>query len=153
MSIPLLDPLSPPAEIRQVFDVIDTYTGWGDDQIFVFSTNATVVICRRSATKVKVSITQIELPTPAISWVVDTIEQGFWGGKLDRQTHQASEQFDGEEILITRQQNAGTDIAGFSVKNRSRVHHRYSDMVQGIQLCDPFLKESLLPELKRHFGG
>lgn len=148
----LINPLSPPPDFNLALEVIDKYTGWGDERVFAFKNGTTVVICRLVVTASSSEVAQIELPASSIVWIVDTIEQGFWGGKLDRRTHQASRSFDEEEILITRQQNAGTNIPGFSIKNLARVDHEFSDMAQVIQLCDPFLKESLLPELKRYLG-
>lgn len=153
MNTPLINPLSPPPDFNLALEVIDKYTGWGDEKVFAFEGGTKVVICRLVVTASASKVIQIELPASSIAWIVDTIEQGFWGGKLDRRTHQASRSFDEEEVLITRQQNAGTNIPGFSIKNLAHVDHKFSDMAQVIQLCDPFLKESLLPELKRHFGG
>lgn len=152
MNTLLINPLSPPPGFNLTLEVIDKYTGWGDERVFAFKNGTTVVICRLVVTASSSEVAQIELPTSSIAWFIDTVEQGFWGGKLDRRTHQASRSFDEEEILITRQQNAGTNIPGFSIRNLARVVHEFSDMAQVIQLCDPFLKESLLPELKRHFG-
>lgn len=54
-----------------------------------------------------------ELPLASLSWIKDTIVNGFWrlpsAGGLRKDKHTISATFDGEEILVGRIMNAGDE--------------------------------------------
>lgn len=91
---------------------------------------------------------QIEIPLVAISWIKDTIVNGFWRkpseGGLAKNQHAVTKLI-GEELLISRSMNAGTyGKAGFNIRNKSRSSYILDFEPQSVQITDELLQSSLL---------
>ena len=92
---------------------------------------------------------QTEIPSSSISWLIDCIENKFWGNSGDKNIHGYSTIIDGEEIVITRSVNAGSyQQAGFNITNKTKKSYINGWSDQKVQLKDRHLKDILLPAFK-----
>lgn len=112
-----------------------------------------LIIYSLTLKKVDKTENQIEIPLSALSWLYDTIVNGFWrkpsDGGLAKNQHALSNMFEGEEILISRSSNAGQyGKGGVNIKNKSRNSYIASFMPQSIQVTDELLKSDLLDIIK-----
>jgi hypothetical protein len=96
---------------------------------------------------------QVVLPRPAIPWIVDCIENGFWrkpsDGGLPKARHSCIEEFADEVIQMRRSMNAGVEgEMGFSLINQTRRGYILPTSNQLIALPDRMLQDTLLPLFK-----
>ncbi len=97
---------------------------------------------------------QLEIPTPGLTWAIDTIENGFGKkpdeGGLPRDVLHAEKVVGNEELYIRRTMNCGApNQQGYTLKNFSRCSYMDSDEYQSVQLPDYLLfEEGLLDRLK-----
>ncbi|MCH8498310.1 MAG: hypothetical protein LAT63_07520 [Marinobacter sp.] len=92
---------------------------------------------------------QIEIPISSLSWVLDSIENGFWKnpseGGFPKNKHGVSRVFDEEEILVVRSMNAGSDKPGFKIVNKSRSSHIIDAWPQNFVFTDDFAVTYIFP--------
>lgn len=120
----------------------------------IYNGNEYLLIYKLIETKNDEIENQIEIPLSALSWLCDTIENGFWrkpsDGGLAKNQHAVKDHFDNEEILISRSSNAGTyGKSGFNIRNKSRQCYIASWDHQTIQVTDELLQNELLAIFKR----
>jgi len=102
---------------------------------------------------------QLEIPFPALSWAIDTIEIGFGKspdeGGLPRDVLHAETVIDDEEIYLRRTMNCGAPYQqGYTLKSFSRSSYINPRSHQSVQLPDYLLfDEGLLEKLKLIASG
>lgn len=97
---------------------------------------------------------QIELPLPAIRWIIDVIEQKFFKspeqGGLPAHKLSYEEIVAGEDLHVMRSVYAGCDYPGYDITNGSRRSHLADRNLQSVSLSDPWLfKNGLIDYLKQ----
>ncbi len=102
---------------------------------------------------------QLEIPFPALSWTIDTLELGFGKspdeGGLPRDVLNTETVIDDEEIYLRRTMNCGAPYQqGYTLKNFSRSSYINPRSYQSVQLPDYLLfDEGLLEKLKLIASG
>jgi len=101
---------------------------------------------------------QIEIPAPAIQWIVDTIEIKFFkspaqgGLQIDKFHH--IEKIEGEELMIARGVSiGGENIGGYELINLSRNSYILTTSKQEFAMPDPFLFEHGLMDFLKDLGA
>ena len=146
--IDLLNTDSAKAPFRQLVE--EALDDTGNKLIRYFSSDKLLIIYETSRGKIRNTEYQTELPLSALSWLKETIVNGFWrlpsAGGLPKDKHSVSATFDGEEILLGRSMNAGDyGRTGFKIVNKSRKSHILSSWPQEFQITDERVEKVLLP--------
>ncbi|MDP5134642.1 hypothetical protein ORJ04_01595 [Rheinheimera baltica] len=126
----------------------------GSKEVKYFCSDKLLIIYEISLGKIRNTEYQTELPLSALSWLKDTILNGFWKlpseGGLPKDQHRCMAYFDNEEIIIGRSMNAGDyGRTGFKVVNKSRKSHILSSWPQEFQITDDRVEKVLLPLIDR----
>ena len=150
--IDLLNTDSAKAPFRQLVE--EALDDTGNKLIRYFSSDKLLIIYETSRGKIRNTEYQTELPLSALSWLKETIVNGFWrlpsAGGLPKDKHSVSVTFDGEEILLGRSMNAGDyGRTGFKIVNKSRKSHILSSWPQEFQITDERVEKVLLPLIDR----
>lgn len=122
----------------------------GSKEVKYFCNDQLLIIYEISRGKIRNTEYQTELPLSALSWLKDTILNGFWKlpseGGLPKDQHRCIAHFNSEEIIIGRSMNAGDyDKSGFKIVNKSRKSHILSSWPQEFQITDERVETVLLP--------
>ncbi len=144
----LIDPdnLAPGTKFLQRFDH-PTFKG---KEVYFFVMDQHIIIYSQKRVTRKISgitkliANQIEIPAPAIQWIVDTIEIKFFkppaqgGLPVDKFHH--CETIEGEELCINRSVSSGGEgIGGYRLVNLSRRSYISETDIQEFAMPDPFL--------------
>lgn len=126
----------------------------GNKLVRYFSNDKLLVIYRINKGKMHDTENQSELPLTSLSWLKETIVNGFWrlpsAGGLPKDQHSVSATFNGEEILLGRSMNAGDHgKTGFKIVNKSRRSHIMASRPQEFQITDEQVEKVLLPLIDR----
>lgn len=119
-------------------------------EVAYLTDDSLLIIYRISRGKIDDTENQLELPLTSLSWLKDTIINGFWrppsAGGLPKDKHSILGTFDGEEILLGRSMNAGEyGKTGFKIVNKSRKSHIMASRPQEFQITDERVEKVLLP--------
>lgn len=123
-------------------------------EVTYLTDDSLLIIYRISKGKIDDTENQSELPLASLSWIKDTIVNGFWrlpsAGGLPKDKHSISATFDGEEILVGRSMNAGDyGRTGFKIVNKSRKSHIMPSRPQEFQITDERIEKVLIPLFSR----
>jgi len=101
---------------------------------------------------------QLELPLPAIAWLVDLIENKFWKlpseGGLPKDVFHFTGEVAGEKIKVSRGTSlAGDDIGGFVIINLSRGGYILEGSFQKHDITDHVLVEMKFMDFLRDLAA
>jgi hypothetical protein len=144
----LLDPNNLAPDVR-FLNKFDNPCINGSEEFFFKKANHVIVYSQKWVTRKISGITklladQIEIPAPAIQWIVDTIEIKFFKppaqGGLPADKFHHCETIDCEKLCINRSFSSGGEgIGGYRLVNLSRKSHMADTDIQEFAMPDPFL--------------
>ncbi len=134
----LIDPFAHPVDAWQIKRIQNPFTE-KEERTYVWKSH---VIFHRGEGRYN----QLELPLPAIAWLVEVIEEKFWRlpseGGLPKDVFHFTGEVAGEKIKVRRGVSiGGDDIGGFVIINLSRASYILPSVPQEHNITDHVLME------------